>query len=322
MGRITAAAVAWAMVLLAPAGARGQQQQEEEAPVFKVDVRLVRMLATVKNPQGGLVGGLEKDEFKIFDNGVEQEIAIFERRTEQPLSIAMVVDTSRSTERERRYELDSIRRFLAALLREGNDGDHAALYSFNTDVTLHTNYTRDLRRLERGLRTLKSEGATAMFDSVYLAAQEMKKRDGRHVVLIVSDGADTASRVKFEEALEALHDVDAVLYAVLVTPVRGGAGRNLRGENALATFAQWTGGRMFMPALGASIDDAFSEILRDLRTQYLLGYYPRGVSPAKERFHRVRLEVDRAGHSVGARNGYFSDDVVGAPAAGGPKRRP
>jgi MoaE-MoaD fusion protein len=123
MGRIAAAAVAWAMVLLAPAGAPGQQQQEEEpAPVFKVDVRLVRMLATVKSPQGGLVGGLEKDEFKIFDNGVEQEIAIFERRTEQPLSIAMVVDTSRSTERERRYELDSIRRFLEALLREGNDG--------------------------------------------------------------------------------------------------------------------------------------------------------------------------------------------------------
>jgi Ca-activated chloride channel family protein len=105
MGRFVAAAVVWA-ALLAPGGARGQQQ-EEEAPVFKVDVRLVRMLATVKNPQGGLVGGLEKGEFKIFDNGVEQEIAIFERRTEQPLSIAMVVDSSRSTERERRYELDS-----------------------------------------------------------------------------------------------------------------------------------------------------------------------------------------------------------------------
>ncbi|MCO5353114.1 MAG: VWA domain-containing protein [Bryobacteraceae bacterium] len=266
MGRVAAAALAWALVvLLAPAGALGQQQ-EEEAPVFKVDVRLVRMLATVKNPQGQLVGGLEKGDFKIFDNGVEQEIAIFERRTEQPLSIAMVVDTSRSTERERRYELDSIRRFLATLLREGNERDEAALYSFNTEVTLHTDYTRDLRRLERGLRTLKSEGATAMFDSVYLAAGEMKKRDGRHVVLIVSDGADTASRVKFEEALEALHDVDAVLYAVLVPRVRGGAGgagprpridhRTAApgsGENALATFAQWTPAPP-RPAGGGGVD--------------------------------------------------------------------
>lgn len=317
MGRIAAAAVA--LALLAPT-VRAQQEQEPE-PTFKVDVRLVRMLATVKNPMGALVGGLEKSDFRVFDNDVAQEIAIFERRTEQPLSIAVLVDTSYSTVRERRYELDSIQRFLRALLREGNEEDQAALYSFSTNVTLHTNYTRDLRRLERGLKSLKSEGATAMFDSIFLAAEEMKRREGRHVVLVVSDGADTASRVKFENALEALHDVDAVLYSVLVTPVRGSAGRNLRGENALATFAQWTGGKMFTPALGAGIDDAFSEILRDLRTQYLLGFYPRGVPPTKERFHRVRLEVDREGHSVSARNGYFSDDVMETPAAG-PQRKP
>lgn len=313
MGRIVAAA------LICTLSAGAQQAPE---PVFRVDVRLVRMLATVKSPQGALVGGLEKSDFRIFDNDVEQEVAIFERRTEQPLSIAVLVDTSRSTERERRYELDSIRRFLQALLREGNERDEAAIYSFNTEVTLQTSYTRDLRRLERGLRSLKSEGATAMFDSIFLAAEEMKRRAGRHVVLIVSDGADTASRVNFEQALEALHEVDAVLYAVLVTPVRGSAGRNLRGENALATFAQWTGGRLFLPSIGAGLDDAFSEILRDLRTQYLLGYYPRGVPPSKERFHRVRLEVNRPGHSVAARNGYFSDDVIEAAPAGGPVRKP
>lgn len=313
MGRLAAAALACALLAAA---------QQEPEPVFRVDVRLVRMLATVKDPRGALVGGLDKSDFRVFDNGVPQEIAIFERRTEQPLNIALLVDTSRSTERERRYELDSIRRFLQALLREGNDADEAALYSFNTFVTLHTAYTRDLRRLDRGLRSLKSEGATAMFDSIFLAAEEMKRRPGRHVVLIVSDGADTASTVQFDKALEALHEADAVLYAVLVTPVRSSAGRNLRGENALATFAQWTGGRLFLPALGASIDNAFSEILRDLRTQYLLGYYPRGVSPAKERFHRVRLEVNRPGHSVSARNGYFSDDIIETPPAGGPQRKP
>lgn len=315
MGRIAAAAL---VVTLCPAWAVAQEQP----PTFKVDVRLVRMLATVKDQMGRLAGGLEKDDFKIFDNGVEQEIALFERSTAQPLSIALLVDTSRSTTRERRYELDSIRRFLQALLREGNESDQAALYSFNTSVTLQTSYTRDLRRLERGLNSLKSEGATAMFDSIFLAAEQMQQREGRHVVLIVSDGADTASYVKFEQALEALHEADAVLYAVLVTPVRGSAGRNLRGENALQTFAQWTGGRIFLPALGAGIDQAFDEILRDLRTQYLLGYYPRGVSPAKERFHKVRVEVRRPGHSVASRNGYFSDDVVETPPAGGPQRKP
>jgi Ca-activated chloride channel homolog len=315
VGRITSAAL---VLALFPAWVPAQ----EEPPTFKVDVRLVRMLATVKDQMGHLVGGLEKSDFKIFDNGVEQEIAIFERRTAQPLSVALLVDTSRSTARERRYEIDSIRRFLLALLREGNEADQAALYSFNTSVTLHTDYTRELRRLERGLNSLKSEGATAMFDSIFLAAEQMQRREGRHVVLIVSDGADTASFMKFEQALEALHDADAVLYAVLVTPVRGSAGRNLRGENALHTFAQWTGGRLFLPALGAGIDDAFDEILRDLRTQYLLSYYPRGVSPAKERFHKVNLVVARPGHSVSSRNGYFSDDVIGTPPVGGPQRKP
>jgi Ca-activated chloride channel family protein len=274
---------------------------------FRVDVRLVRMLATVRNERGELAGSLKKEDFVVTDNGVEQEIALFEKSTAQPLSVAMLVDTSRSTERERRYEIDSTKRFLKALISAGNPLDAAALYSFNYEVTQQAAFTRRLDRLQQGLNRLKSEGATALYDAIYLSGEALGDRDGRRVMIVISDGGDTISKFRFEQALEALHAANAVLYSILVVPVAGDAGRNLRGENVLTTLSQWTGGRIFFPTAGPVLDTVFRDILSDLRTQYLLGYYPRGVTPTKDRFHHVSLRVRRPGYTVSARNGYFAD---------------
>ncbi len=278
-----------------------------QEPVFRVDVKLVRVLATVRDAQGALAGDLKREDFRITDNGVEQEIAVFERQSAQPLSVAVLVDRSRSTQRERAYELTAIRRFFQALVREGDPRDAAALISFNYEVVLQSGFTRRLDRLEQALRRLRSEGATALYDAIYLGAGRLAERDGRRVAVVVTDGADTISKTNFEQALEALHRADAVLYALLLVPVKGEAGRNLRGENALIQFASGTGGRMFYPAAPAALDAAFADILRDLRTQYLIGYYPKNIPPSKERFHRVRLTVARPGYTVSARTGYFAD---------------
>ncbi len=315
MGRYRIAGLTAAAGVLALAAAVLAQDQ----PTFKVDVRLVRMLATVKDPMGKLVGGLDRTDFRVFDNGVPQDIALFERNTEQPLSIALLVDTSRSTEREKRYEVDSINKFVSRLTGEGNPGDTLALFSFNTDVTALTGFTRARGVIRGGLGELKSEGGTALYDAIYLAAGELRRREGRHVVLVVSDGGDTVSRLPFQKALEALHSADAVLYAIVTVPVKGEAGRNLRGENALITLSTWTGGQFFMPTPGADLDDAFARIIRDLRTQYLLGFYPKNLPPTKERFHKVTLEVGRDRHTVSSRNGYYSDDIPPASLQGGPK---
>jgi Ca-activated chloride channel family protein len=284
----------------------------QEPPTFKVDVRLVRMLATVKDPMGKLVGGLDKSDFRVLDNGVAQQIAVFERNTAQPLSIAMLVDTSRSTEREKRYELDGINAFVSRLTGEGNPGDTLALFSFNTEVTALTPFTRARGVIRNGLGELRSEGGTALYDAIYLASGELRRREGRHVVLVVSDGGDTVSRYPFQKALEALHAADAVLYSIVTVPVKGEAGRNLRGENALITLSTWTGGQFFMPTPGANLDEAFAQVIRDLRTQYLIGYYPANVAPSKERFHKVTLEANRERHTVSTRNGYYSNDVIPA----------
>jgi Ca-activated chloride channel family protein len=282
----------------------------QETPTFRSDVRLVRMLATVRNAQGQLVGGLNKEDFTVTDNGVPQELAIFERQTTQPLSISLLVDTSGSTSKEENYETGSVRKFLKALLAEGNPNDSAALYSFNDEVTLQAPFTRRFERLEAGLKRLHGHGATALYDALYLTTQDLERRDGRHVVVVVSDGGDTYSRTSFSQALEALHRVNAVMYAVVVVPVSADAGRNLRGENALITLTSWTGGKVFFPTAGEALDLVFQDILKDLRTQYMLAYYPRNVPPSRDRFHRVAITVKRPSYSVAARNGYFSDEVL------------
>ena len=308
MGRIRRSAAGLTFVAALASAILAAAQE----PVFRVNVRLVRLLATVKDNYGNIVGNLKREEFTVLDNGVSQEIALFERHTEQPLSVALLIDISGSTAKDFKYQADSVTRFLRALFREGNPKDAVALYSFNWQVTRHTeDFTRNADRLERRVRSLKSEAGTAMYDAIWLAADDLDEREGRRVMVVVTDGADTVSTKRFHDALEALHRADTVLYAILVMPITNEAGRNIGGENALTTMTTGTGGRMFTPALGATLDDAFDEILRDLRTQYLIAYYPRNLKPSKDSFHRVELRTARPGLRVVTRTGYYGDIAEG-----------
>ena len=279
--------------------------------VIRVDVRLVRILATVKNLAGQAVGTLDRSDFEVFDNGVRQEVAIFERYTEQPLSVAVLIDTSASTGIELEYEITSVERFLKALISEGNPQDAAALYSFNYQVTLEQGFTRRLDRFERALKALKSQGGTSLYDAIFLAAQALEGRPGRHVMVVVTDGGDTTSAKDYHQALEAAQMADAVLYPILVMPITNDPGRNIGGENALTGLASGTGGRVFRPSAAAGLDSAFAEILRDLRTQYLLAYYPKDLPPAKDRFHRLEVRLRRPDLQVLARSGYYEESGVG-----------
>jgi Ca-activated chloride channel family protein len=300
--------------LVLAGGARAMTDQDT---VFHVDVRLVRILATVKTSAGELVGGLGKTDFRIFDNGVPQEISVFERHTEQPLSVAMLVDTSSSTGIDLKYEVESVTRFLRALFSEGNPQDAVELYSFDSDTTLLSSFSRRLDRMERELKALRGSGGTSLYDAMCFASASLESREGRHVMVVITDGGDTTSAKNFHQALEAAQMADAVIYPILVMPVTNDPGRNVGGENALTLFAQGTGGRVFAPSLGPALDQAFADILRDLRTQYLLGYYPRNLPPSKERFHRLDIKLSRPDLRVLARSGYYgeSGETQGWPPA-------
>jgi Ca-activated chloride channel family protein len=276
-------------------------------PKFTTDVNLVRVVTTVKTQEGQIVGTLNKDEFEIYDNGVKQQIRAFEHQTEQALSVVLMVDTSGSTAKELKYEADSASRFFRALLAEGNPEDAAALYTFNWEVREQYPFTRDLKGLDARLKLLHGEAGTAMYDAVYLGAQRLERRPGRKVIVVVTDGGDTVSKTTVHKALEAAQLADAIIYAIVVMPITNEAGRNIGGEHALEFMAKGTGGRCFLPTLGPDLDKAFTSIITELRTQYLLGFYPQNVPLTKDRFHKLEVRVLRPDLRVSARNGYYGE---------------
>ncbi len=272
---------------------------------IRVDVRLVRLLVSVKDASGNLIGALTRNDFQVTDSGVKQEIAVFEHHTEQPLSVALLVDTSGSTAKDLKYEVDSSIRFLRALVKEGNTGDALSFFSFNHDVTLHASFTRNPLQIERSLQKLKAEAGTSVYDAIWFGAAEVADREGRHVMVMVSDGGDTTSKRTYQDALRSLHRADAVIYSIVVTPVTNEAGRNVGGEHALISLSKSTGGRVFFPDVGPALDRAFAEILRDLRTQYLIAYYPKNLPESKSRFRSLSVSVARPDLRVLTRSGYY-----------------
>jgi Ca-activated chloride channel family protein len=270
-----------------------------------VKVDLVRLLVSVRDASGSLLTSLGKDDFKITDSGAPQSIALFERNTSLPLSVAVLVDTSGSTDKDLHYEVTSIQHFLKTLLNAGNSQDAFELFSFNWRTNLEVDFSRNERKADRALHAMHGEGGTSLYDAVYLASDTLSERDGRHVMIVVTDGGDTTSYKQYKDALIATQRADTVMYPIIVVPINADAGRNTGGEHALATLAQSTGGRIFYPGSIDQMDIAFADILHELRTQYLLGFYPRGVPERPHSYHPVNVEIPRPALRISARSGYY-----------------
>ena len=288
-------ALAWAQFtpVTPPPGSNrpGSASSERVPPTFSVKVNLVRLLVSARDNSGRVLTDLNKDDFRLADTGVQQDIAVFERNTSVPLSVAILIDTSGSTQQDLHYEEDSVLKFLAALLHSGNSDDTFALYSFNWRITQEMDFGRSRGRAEHLLHGLRGEGGTSLYDAIYLASDGLAQREGRHVMIVVTDGGDTTSYKHFGDALRAAQQADTVLYPIVVVPIENEAGRNIGGEHALATIASSTGGRIFNPDGFAGLDRAFSDVLRELRTQYLIGYYPKNVRQEPRLFHPVKVAV-------------------------------
>jgi Ca-activated chloride channel family protein len=242
----------------------------------------------------------------LFDSGLKQDISVFEHQTSQPLSVTLLIDTSGSMAKDLKVATGSLAKFLNALVKEGNPDDAASLYSFNDEVTLLNSFTRRLTRLEDSLRPLKADAGTSLYDALYLSTSALRSREGRHVVVVVTDGGDTTSTKRYADALSSILHAEAVLYPIVIVPITNPAGRNLGGEHALEALSHSSGGRMFYPTV-EQLDRTFADILRELRTQYLIGYYPHGPTAGDGKFHRVRLELpQRSDLRISTRSGYYS----------------
>ena len=274
--------------------------------IFRSEVSLVNVTATVRDTNGGVIGGLDVEQFKIVDGGEEQKIVIFERQTDRPLSVMLLVDASLSAAVELEFERAAAKRFLANLFGAGShENDRLGVMKFSEGVDLLAPLTRRERVIGRALDRIRPESGTSLYDGVLLASQELQKRVGRRVIIILTDGGDTTSYSSYRQAIEAAQSADVVIYSVIVQPVKADAGRNIGGENTLYLFAQGTGGKAFVEYGEEGLNRVFGEILENLRTQYLLGYYQPAHNDTRTRYREIEVRVDVPEAAVLARSGYY-----------------
>ena len=307
-----------ALVLLVLVAARAQQkpselqppgnsqQQSEPETTLKVDVKLVNVFVTVTDAHGAPVAGLKKENFSLREDGHEQKIAVFDKESALPLSIALAVDTSLSTRRDLPLEQSSAKRFAHLIMRPV---DALAVYGFNEVVNLSMPFTADLKRIDEGIDHVRLGAATALYDAIYLASRALDRRQGRKVIVLITDGGDTISKVDYKEAARAAEEAEALVYSIIVVPIEASAGRETGGEHALIQLSEDTGGKYYYAKSASQLDDAFRKISDELRTQYLLAYYPSQHTSYSE-FRRIQVAVsgpsDAADYRVRHRAGYYT----------------
>jgi len=283
------------------------RDQSEPTTTLKLDVNLVNVFVTVTDPQGAPVGGLVKENFTLAEDGNQQKIAVFDKESALPLSIALAIDTSLSTRRDLPLEQASAKKFAHTILRPV---DALCIYGFSEVVREATpGFTPDLKRIDDAIDHIRAGAATALYDAIYVASHALDRRKGRKVIVLITDGGDTISGVDYKEAVRAAEEAEALVYSIIIVPIEASAGRETGGEHALIQLSEDTGGKYYYATSTSQLDDAFRKISDELRTQYLLAYYPSQRTSFSE-FRRIEVRVsgapDASAYHVRHRAGYYT----------------
>lgn len=280
--------------------------QDDASTTLKINVRLVNVFVTVTDQKGAPISALTKDNFHLSEDGQDQKIAVFDKESAVPLSIVMAIDTSLSTKKDLPLELASARHFAHAILRPV---DALSVYQFSEIVDEVTPFTPDLKVIDRGIDRIHVGSATALYDALYLGSRALDRRKGRKVMVVITDGGDTVSKVDYRDAVRAAQEAEAILYSIIVVPVEASAGRDTGGEHALIQLSEDTGGKYYYASSLPQLDSAFRQISEELRTQYLLAYYPSQRFSDSE-FRKIDVKVtgepEAAAFRVRHRTGYYS----------------
>lgn len=293
--------------LTPPARTSGQQDRQKPDTTIQVDVNLINVFVTVTDQHGAPVGGLTKDNFILKEDGRPQVIKVFDRESELPLSIALAIDTSLSTRQDLPLERASAKRFAHEIIRPV---DALSVYSFSEFVhEAGMGYSSDLKRIDESIDHVHVGAATALYDAIYLASGALDHRKGRKVLVLITDGGDTISKVDYKQAVRAAEEAEALVYSIIVVPIENSAGREIGGEHALIQLSEDTGGKYYYATSTAQLDEAFHKISDELRTQYLLAYYPSQKTSFSD-FRRIEVEIggvpDAANFRVRHRAGYYT----------------
>jgi len=283
---------------------------------FVAETRLVVLHASVSDKRGKLVTNLDRDAFKVFENGVPQELKLF-RREDVPVSLGLIIDNSGSMRPKReRVEAAALN-----LVKESNPQDEVFIVNFNDEAYLDVPFTNDVKRMETGLARIDSRGGTAMRDAIDMSINYMKtdaKKD-KKVILIITDGNDNASNVSLERVVQKALQSEILIYAIglLVEEEKHDAAKAKR---ALKEITTATGGLVFYPTNVGEVQQLTTEIAHDIRNQYTLAYSPSQADDGS--YRQIKVVCNAPGSpSVRTRSGYYArrEDKKSANAEANPK---
>jgi VWFA-related protein len=297
-----------AAALIGGGALRSQQQ-----PTFSSEVKVVNILATVRDKSGAIVRNLNKDAFAVFEDGRPQAIRYFSQESDLPLTIGLLVDTSFSQGRVLEQERAASYRFLDEVLRQ--DKDKAVVVQFDQAVVIRQELTSSHKDLQDTLALLDlptreqaAEGSgTLLYEAVRTASiQVMRTQPGRKAFVVLTDGMDEGSTVSLTDAIEAAQRADTLVYCILFSDASyyGGGGRS--GAGVLKRLSKETGGDFFEVTAKQSIGDIYESIQEELRSEYSLGFVSdRPVT--RSGFRSLRIITKQKGLLVQARNRYYAE---------------
>jgi Ca-activated chloride channel family protein len=271
---------------------------------IRVNVNLVTVLVSVLDERNRPAPDLPREAFQLFDEGNEQKIDIFEPETSLPLDLALMIDASVSAHKEIAFEREAAAHFIRQVIRPG---DRLSVFSFDEEVTQRAAFSDNVPALQDAIRRIPDGAGTSIYDAVLLGSKALARRaeDRRRVIILVTDAGETTSRSDFDSARKEAVRSNALLYTIVIRPVKNESGRNTAGEHALATMTDTTGGAMFFPDTPQDLTAIFDRIDRELRTQYRLAYYPspRGLANT---YRSIEVKVTTGNYQVRHRKSYLT----------------
>jgi Ca-activated chloride channel homolog len=271
-------------------------------PLFRIGVDTVFVKVSVTDPLNRFVTGLSKDDFKIYDNKIEQEILSFMQEP-APVSMGVLLDTSGSMKTNN--NIRAARAALSTFLAETNPGDEFFLMTFNQNTDLVCDFTQDPSAILRAGALKQPSGRTAIWDAVYRGLDKIKAaRNDRKALILITDGEDNSSRYSYAEVRDFARESDSQVYII------GEPGDLGYGPSEIQNIAQLSGGRIFFPTNLSSLDYYIDLIYSELRNQYVLGYVPI-KQDFEGRWHKILVKLDQPKGMpklvVRAREGYYAD---------------
>jgi VWFA-related protein len=279
----------WSQVSIEPRAKPAVRAEAVPKSNIRVDSTLVLIPVTVTDPMNRFVTGLEKENFKIFEAGKEQDLSQFSSE-DAPLSVGVVFDCSGSMG----SKLEKSRQAVAQFFKTANPEDEFFLVQFHDSAELIQPFTTNLEEIQNRLTFTQSKGRTALLDAIYLALHEMKKaKNPRKALLAISDGGDNNSRYTEGEIKNLVKEADSQIYAIgIYEPIsaRARTAEELAGPSLLTDIAEQTGGRQYAVENLNELPDIASKIGVELRNQYILGYSPQNRDH-DGKYRRVQVKL-------------------------------